>query len=698
MLSIRNAWLVATDVAHSLLSLGGEPRGVVSVRFGSSHVGAKTALAIRDQDHPYFNPGGTNDKGFMCDYPELKGWEYCGDKNSSCWLYNTANPEETYTIGTDYEKVMPVGVDRNYILYVNDGWINADGLNFTYAKLFNNTFPGPLIEACWGDRVHVTVINELQMNGTSVHWHGIKQKDTMHMDGVNGITQCPIAPKDRFTYSWNATQYGSSWYHSHYSVQYADGLQAPITIHGPTSAQYDEAIDPIIVTDWLHNSAFAALYVQVYERDILFGGPNNTVGDISRFNDALTPDLPVPKPYEIHFEPIGDNPDTKAKRYLLRVINTAWDSTFVFSIDNHYLEVVETDFVPVEKFTVTEVLVSIGQRYHLIVEAAPTCNTSDPETNPIPEDGNFWMRTWVSDGCYINGTTSNYMEMGILRYDKDSTADPTSRPWKVDLACSDLEINSKTKPIVPWTVGPPANGRVGEDFNISLLATGMEGPYGTAFISMDRGNSTEQNPFQTDYGNPTFLNLANVGGNWPKGWVVVPENYTDDSWVHLVLFGSENNQGPHPIHLHGHDFAIIQEVDGEFYSPETYDPSKNNLDNPPRRDVVLLPNKGYVVIAFKTDNPGVWLMHCHIAFHAAGGLSLQILERQKAANEIWPPGDSDALEEAYRVCANWNTWAYDCKNYWPGEVSRRYPNGTETGEMYWPACEDVVDLQNDSGV
>lgn len=50
----------------------------------------------------------------------------------------------------------------------------------------------------------------------------------MHMDGVNGVTQCPIAPGDSFTYTWNAIQYGSSWYHSHYSVQYADGAVGPI--------------------------------------------------------------------------------------------------------------------------------------------------------------------------------------------------------------------------------------------------------------------------------------------------------------------------------------------------------------------------------------------------------------------------------------------------------------------------------------
>lgn len=41
----------------------------------------------------------------------------------------------------------------------------------------------------------------MKYNGTSIHWHGIRQNQTMHMDGVNGITQCPIAPGDYFVYT-----------------------------------------------------------------------------------------------------------------------------------------------------------------------------------------------------------------------------------------------------------------------------------------------------------------------------------------------------------------------------------------------------------------------------------------------------------------------------------------------------------------
>lgn len=50
--------------------------------------------------------------------------------------------------------------------------------------------------------VTVVVKNELKHNGTSVHWHGIRQLKTMHMDGVNGVTQCPVAPGSEFVYKW----------------------------------------------------------------------------------------------------------------------------------------------------------------------------------------------------------------------------------------------------------------------------------------------------------------------------------------------------------------------------------------------------------------------------------------------------------------------------------------------------------------
>lgn len=76
------------------------------------------------------------------------------------------------------------------------------------------------------------------------------------MDGVNAVSQCPIAPGDKFTYRFKTWQYGTSWYHSHYSLQYGDGMLGPLTIHGPATAPFDHPVDPILMTDWNHRSAF----------------------------------------------------------------------------------------------------------------------------------------------------------------------------------------------------------------------------------------------------------------------------------------------------------------------------------------------------------------------------------------------------------------------------------------------------------
>lgn len=60
--------------------------------------------------------------------------------------------------------------------------------------------------------------------------HGIRMLDTNLADGVPGVTQCPIAPGDTFTYEFKAVQYGTTWYHSHYSLQYTDSIALSVIV------------------------------------------------------------------------------------------------------------------------------------------------------------------------------------------------------------------------------------------------------------------------------------------------------------------------------------------------------------------------------------------------------------------------------------------------------------------------------------
>jgi FtsP/CotA-like multicopper oxidase with cupredoxin domain len=141
-------------------------------------------------------------------------------------------------------------VIRSYDFTISRGFNSADGFNKS-VMLINNRFPGPLIEANWGDTIQVKVTNDIRNpeEGTSLHWHGLPQKLSPWYDGVPSVSQCPIAPGSTFTYNFTAETYGTSWYHSHLSAQYIDGIIGPLVIYGlaPTFQKYLQEFDKTIV-------------------------------------------------------------------------------------------------------------------------------------------------------------------------------------------------------------------------------------------------------------------------------------------------------------------------------------------------------------------------------------------------------------------------------------------------------------------
>jgi FtsP/CotA-like multicopper oxidase with cupredoxin domain len=63
----------------------------------------------------------------------------------------------------------------------------------------------------------------------------------------------------------------------------------------------------------------------------------------------------------------------------------------------------------------------------------------------------------------------------------------------------------------------------------------------------------------------------------------------------------------HPMHLHGHSFRVL---------------TRNGAAVPHRQwaDTVLIQPKETVDIAFVADNPGDWMLHCHVADHQMSGM------------------------------------------------------------------------------
>jgi len=622
--------------------------------------------------------------GLLCHYPDMSGWEPCySDQNRSCWLKKGS---QRIDINTDYEdpEKVPKGIVRKFHLEVSEQPISPDGTTMEHGKVFNRRYPGPWIEACWGDTIEVTVKNNLRWNGTSVHWHGIRQFRSFQHDGVNGITECPIAPGDSFTYRFKALQYGSAWYHSHYSLQYGDGLLGPITIYGPSTAQFDdnEAFRPLLLTDWNHRSVFEDWPLMLNSG----AAPEMTnilINGTGQFGFG-----PKPPKYTLWLDP--------GKAHLLILVNTAVDTTFVFSIDDHELEVIEMDFVPIKPYRTNNIKIGIGQRYHVIVHGFE---------NPYKAEryGNYWMRAVPARKCskFAFGPDQ---QMGIVRYNRNAKklSDPLSEPPLYDIGCADEPYKSLV-PHIPWTVGNPVNIDPHTDpkdlpdhkryiFDVGRTSSGGPGS-GEPYIPDDKAYERWDMhiaPFRVNFSDPTLLalddaNMDRLIAQRHLDVVVLPEA-RKDQWIWMVITAPDKVPpngsriffpAAHPMHLHGHDFALLRQSTNNWYNdPEIEDdegdhklfpPDKLNCanrdincQNPPRRDVVLLPASGYVIIAFKADNPGAWIIHCHIAFHASSGLAMQIIENKNQAMDVLEPEKTEIEEE----CRKWRDWHGEPMNHW----------------------------------
>lgn len=101
-------------------------------------------------------------------------------------------------------------------------WETEPG-KFVDAMAYNGQIPGPTIHVNVGDKVQVTLKNELP-ESTVIHWHGIPIDN--QYDGVADITQPPVTPGHSFTYKINASRVSVGWYHSHHNgtEQVPDGL------------------------------------------------------------------------------------------------------------------------------------------------------------------------------------------------------------------------------------------------------------------------------------------------------------------------------------------------------------------------------------------------------------------------------------------------------------------------------------------
>ncbi|GFP60572.1 laccase-2 [Trichoderma asperellum] len=489
-----------------------------------------------------------------------------------------------FDISTDYYIEAPdTGVTREYWLELTDITVAPDGFS-RYAQAINGSIPGPILFADWGDTVVVHVSNALSTssNGTSLHFHGIRQNFTNQNDGVVSITQCPTPPGSSITYTWKATQYGTTWYHSHFGLQAWEGVFGGIVINGPATANYDEDLGVLFLNDWSHQTAD-----ELYQSAETSGPPTLTTGLINGTNV---------------FDDAGhrfNTSFTEGKKYRLRLVNGAIDSHFKFSIDNHTMQVIANDLVPITPFNTSILSIGMGQRYDIIITA-----------NQSSVADNFWMRAIPQSACSSNENSDDIK--GIVYYGS-SAGIPETTGYSYTDSCDDEDISN----LVPFVSKSVSSDTTTEDEAVTVV----------------------------DWEDPSLLQVYNGATTFDASNAVISLPNANE-WIYTVI--STTMPVSHPVHLHGFDFYILAQGTGTYSDSVTL-----NTDNPPRRDVAMLPASGFLVLAFETDNPGAWLMHCHIGWHTSEGFALQWIVRESEITELI---DYDTLNS---TCAAWKSYASD---------------------------------------
>ena len=149
----------------------------------------------------------------------------------------------------------------------------------SHAVGVNGTVPAPLLRLREGQRLRVTVRNELDEE-SSVHWHGMLVPAAM--DGVPGVSFPGIPARSTFVYDFPVIQSGTYWYHSHSGLQEQEGLYGPIIIDpaGTDRIAYDRE-HVIVLSD--HTDVHPHLaYKRLKQQSDLFNYRKQTVAGLLR--------------------------------------------------------------------------------------------------------------------------------------------------------------------------------------------------------------------------------------------------------------------------------------------------------------------------------------------------------------------------------------------------------------------------------
>jgi FtsP/CotA-like multicopper oxidase with cupredoxin domain len=432
------------------------------------------------------------------------------------------------------------------------------------AMAYNGQVPGPTIRLREGERVRITLKNELA-EPTTIHWHGVDVPNPM--DGVPGITQKPVQPGETFVYEFEARPAGTRWYHTHFAEhkQMDLGLAAPLMIEPAdpepfaTDREYTLVFDdwatgtgrPLPSTREGTTGARGSMGGMMggmmgggmgrMMEGMMSGGMMGMGGQTPAY-DTMTINgkaYPATEPLRVR----------KGERVRLRLINASADHTHVIRLAGHRLKVTHTDGNPlVQLVEVDAVPIAPSERYDVFF---------------VADQPGAWFLY-----CAEPGHPGAGEQVAVVYEGHEGRTPEASIEGITDLSLWRYGVGRGRDVLPPSTTGQERT------FNLTLSG----GMMGSDVWTINGRQYPNTEPLRLRKGDQVVVRFNNM------------------------------SMEAHPMHLHGQSFKVLA-VNGR------------RLNQPIVKDSVdVEAHMGSVTIEFTAHNPGDWFFHCHKPMHMEGGM------------------------------------------------------------------------------
>ena len=534
-----------------------------------------------------------------------------------------------------------------YDLYVRDTTVNFSGKS-KRAIAVNGQIPMPTLTFTEGDTAEIYVHNELNEE-TAIHWHGLFLPN--QYDGVPNLTQMPIKQHTTHLYRFPIIQHGTHWYHSHSGLQEQIGMYGSFVMNKKANdPTFRKGIDdlptvPIILSEWsdmdpkeihrsLHNAtdwfAIKKGTTQSYSEAIQQGYFGVKLkNEWKRMNAMDVSDV-----YYDKFLINGQNENQLSQfkagdQVRLRISNGGASDYFWITYSGGKMIVVANDGNDVEPVEVDRLIIAVSETYDVIITIPENMSY---EFLATPEDRTGSASLWLGSGMKMPATPLpklKYFE-GMKMMNEMMKMNGDLDDMGMNMSLNQMDMNFVMYPEITGDVKKKNKKKTSNDHDMHRMNSGAEKdkanePAEIVTLNYAMLKSPTITVLPKDA--PVLVLKFELTGNMSRYVWSIDDKVVSETDKILIRKGENvriiihnNSMMRHPMHLHGHDFRLLN-------GHGDYAPLKNIVDIMPMETDTL---------EFNANVYGDWFFHCHILYHMMSGMGRVFTYENQPANPEIP--------------------------------------------------------------